>query len=126
MSESPDTAPESVERPRATPGRESALGTSTLLLLLAWPLLVVAAGGYYLEQRRGQDLATALADRPRVVVINEADFIRKAPNGLTPEATIASGIRAADDTAAKLSAAGYIVIKRSAVASAPDDARVSP
>jgi hypothetical protein len=128
MSDSIEEAAILQERPRSAGPevREQGAGISTVLLLLAWPLLVVAAGGYWLDQRHAQQTAAALADRPRVVVLSESDFIRKAKPAGTPDATVAAGLREADATASKLAAAGYIVIKKSAIVSAPVDANVTP
>lgn len=106
----------------ATPA-PSRLGTSTLLLMWLWPIVVAAAGVLYLQRQTPHTVeaavSRALADRPRVAIIDEAEIVRRAlARGADP--TDARSVRAkAKADLDAIAGNDTIVLPRQVVTAAP-------
>lgn len=98
------------------------LTTSTLALLLLWPLVVGAGTAYWCKR----ELALALAERPPVVFLDELEAVRSAPAQGSPEATARAAMDRSRQAGQSLAAAGYLVLDRRAVYAAPPDLEVTP
>lgn len=99
---------------------------TTFIIALAWPIVVGAAGGYWLDQRAAQRIEEATAEMARVAVIDSVAFMQGSAQGGTPNERAAAGLAKARATADRLSEAGYVVLDRNVVVATPESLMVRP
>jgi hypothetical protein len=104
----------------------SSIGPGLLTLLLAWPVAVAALGGLWAKGHLAEDIRRLEEDRPRIVVVDEAEFVRNAKHPGTPEQQVQAALREVDALADKLAASGYVVLRANAVHRSPPAARINP
>ena len=122
MNESPEPAPVAapIEVPPRSPSPATPrTGTGILLLLWLWPVAVAVAGGYYVERRAAAQLEAAMADRPRVTIVDEMALMRAAVVSGVPADNPAKMRAALERQLAEITREDTIVLPTQVVTAAP-------
>jgi hypothetical protein len=105
-------------------GVTPALSMVQLLLLLLWPIFVVAAGAVVTLRVVRSDQAELMTLRPPIAVIDTHRFIERQPTSMSPNDRAQAGFKQADQAAKKLRDSGFLIIDRGQVLSAPEPIQV--
>lgn len=102
---------------------------NAFVIALVWPLIVATALGYWMDRRHAAaliELAETKAEITPIAVIDSVAFMKGSTDGGTPAERAQAGLTLAKQTADRLKNAGYVVLDRNLVVTAPEAVMVRP
>jgi len=103
----------------APPAAGQAVSLPLIVAFLIWPLIVAGVACLFMHRYMQTEIDTELSLRPRVAILDTHQFVEQQPTTLSPDDRLKAGFKKANETSKRLQDAGFLILDRGQVLSAP-------